>query len=84
MSAWLTGFLLALAPLLILVALLIGGRYPGEEAIVTARRALTHLLAPSPARAAVPTEVLAHVLPPRGGRLIARSLAGRGPPVTAV
>ena len=31
MSGWLQGFLLALAPLLILVGLLILGRYPGEE-----------------------------------------------------
>ena len=73
------GFLLALAPLLALLAFLAGDVYPGERAIERLRRLLDRIASPR-ARSARPG-----VGPPRprtirGGRLIACSLAGRGPP----
>lgn len=75
--------LLALAPLLLLVASLLAGRYVGEERIA-------HLAARlrSPARrgrvARAGRRQPAPVVPPRGGRLIAASLAQRGPPAVLV
>lgn len=80
MSGSLTGLLLALAPLLPLVVLLLLGRYPGEGRIELARVAVGRLLA-----RATSIPVPATTLPQlpgtvRGGRLIAASLAGRGPP----
>lgn len=80
MNGWLPGFLIGVAPLLLLVALLLVGRYPGESAIHRCRRAITLLLAP--ARASTPFRAPSILLcfPVRGGRLIASSLAGRAPP----
>jgi hypothetical protein len=74
-------FLVAIAPLLALLVVLIAGRYPGERALdrlrVTLRagrrgRCRGRRLGP-----------LAEPMPWRGGRLIAVSLAGRAPPVGA-
>jgi hypothetical protein len=69
-----------LAPALLILLPLLGGRYPGEEALarVAGRR-------PRPARrppaAAVPSRRRrAGALLPRGGTLVAASLAGRAPP----
>ncbi len=80
MSGTLSGLLLALAPLLPLVVLLLLGRYPGEQSIERARVAVDRLLARA-ASVRVPRFRLPQ-LPGsvRGGRLIADSLAGRGPP----
>lgn len=80
MSGWLQGFLLALAPLLILVGLLILGRYPGEDAIRKLRRVVDLLLRPSAPPSLLHTCGSGHIAPVRGGCLIASSLAGRAPP----
>jgi hypothetical protein len=68
--------LVSIAPLLLLVAALALGRYPGERALARARVARPRRRAPSctggPVRAP-----LALV---RGSLLVASSLAGRGPP----
>ena len=81
MSGWLPGFLLALIPLLVLVGLLVGGRYPGEAVLDEFRRVITRAFA---TRRAGPR--LWSPSPPtpgriRGGRLIGSSLASRGPPL---
>lgn len=80
MNGWLPGFLIALLPLLLLVSLLVHGCYPGERALHRLRRVFTLIFFPRPNRARV---LPVFSLPPfclRGGRLIADSLAGRGPP----
>ena len=72
-------FLIALAPLLLLVAALLLGRYPGESVIPhlrglrgeNERRRVT----PDP-----PARLIEFRPSIRGGRLLAFSLAGRGPP----
>lgn len=80
MSAWLIDFLLAVAPLAVLVALLVGGRYPGEAAIDRCRRAIRLLLQTDRTTLHRGESRLALTTLARGGRLIATSLAGRGPP----
>ena len=80
MSGWLPGFLIAVAPLALLVSLLLLGRYPGERAIERFHRVLVGWFGrPRPLRArtrpAFPPLALV-----RGGHLIARSMAGRAPP----
>ncbi len=76
--------LLALPPVLCLVPLLLG-RYPGEERLarlastVAARRRRPRAPCLPAAGTVRPTSVLL----PRGGRLIAASLAVRPPPGTA-
>ena len=75
--------LLALAPLLLLLASLLAGRYVGEERIAR----LAARLRPPRRRARVARlgcGQRAGVVPPRGGRLIATSLAQRGPPAVLV
>ena len=76
--------LLHLAPALILVAALLARRYPGERVIV-------RLAAGSPARArrrartrAVKPRTHVAALVPRGGLLLARSLAVRPPPAVTL
>lgn len=76
-------FLIAIAPLLLLVALLALNLYPGEAAIERLRLLIERVLARpagSPARTDDP--VLGERIV-RGGGLIACSLAGRAPPVPA-
>jgi len=80
-SAWLTGFLLALAPLLVLVVLLVLGRYPGEATIERTRRALALLLRPARSGIRPDLEPNGYPIQARGGTLIAASLAGRAPPL---
>ncbi|HMU27781.1 MAG TPA: hypothetical protein PLB47_07060 [Solirubrobacterales bacterium] len=80
MSHWLTGFLPACAPLLLLVLLLLLGRYPGERAIERVHRALSDWLGHSFGGRVVEPQIVFVPVPDRGGRLIARSLAGRAPP----
>jgi hypothetical protein len=72
-----------LAPALLILLPLMGGRYPGDDALVrvAARRA------PVPARRAqapaVPRRRRHAALLPRGGRLMGAALAGRAPPLAA-
>lgn len=72
-----TAALLALAPVLVVVATLLAGRYPGARALeALAARARRRPLA----GASCATPQADGPLVPRGGRLLAASLAGRGPP----
>jgi hypothetical protein len=72
--------LLYLAPALILWALLTGDRYPGERILERVRRAASPVAAaPAPAPAARPARPPRRRMP-RGGVLVAWSLAGRAPP----
>jgi hypothetical protein len=75
------GGVMFMLPALVLGAFLLGGRFPGERIIE--RLARTHRAATAgPRREAVPRQrPRDHV---HGGRLIAASLAGRGPPLPAV
>ena len=68
-----------LAPALLILLPLLGGRYPGEEALVraAARRAPPACGGPPPA---MPRRRAPGVLLPRGGRLVGAALAGRAPP----
>ena len=75
--------LLALAPLLLLLATLVAGRYVGEERIARlAARLRPRRRRPRVAR--LGCDQPDPVVPPRGGRLIAASLAQRGPPAVLV
>jgi hypothetical protein len=68
-----------LAPALLILLPLIGGRYPGDEALA---RAATRQIRPRRPPSA-PTSVARRrprAVLPRGGRLVAAALAGRGPP----
>jgi hypothetical protein len=72
-----------LVPLLALGAPLVAGRYLGEEALERLREARR----PRPSRAARSQPATARRTAaafPRGGRLIAQSLAERGPPLPAL
>jgi hypothetical protein len=69
-----------LAPALLILLPLVGGRYPGDDALVrVAGRRSCSGRRPRPA-AVPPRRRRAGALLPRGGRLVAASLAGRGPP----
>ncbi len=74
-------FLVAIAPLLALLIVLLAGRYPGERALDRLRLTLR------PRRRSRTLGrrlgALAEPMSWRGGRLIAVSLAGRAPPVGA-
>ena len=73
--------LLYAAPLLIVALPLIAGRYLGEERIVRLARAAQVRRRRPPARVAAPAGALRALRAvPRGGRLIAHSLAVRPPP----
>jgi hypothetical protein len=69
-----------LAPALLILLPLLGGRYPGDGALVrvATRRSRPARRPPQglPLRRRRPGALL-----PRGGRLVAASLAGRGPPL---
>jgi len=71
-----------LAPALLLGLPLVAGRYPGERPLVRAlsRRRARPL---RPPLCATPAARI-FVLTPRGGRLVATALAGRGPPGPAL
>lgn len=73
--------LLCVLPALMLAAVLLAGRYPGERAIGRLRRALAPRRRARAPRARRPRARLAGDV--RGGRLIGLSLAGRAPPLTA-
>jgi len=78
--AWVTGFLVALAPLILLVGFLLFGRYPGERTLERCRQALVSAATTKAVRSAAASFPRFELIPVRGGRLIASSLAGRGPP----
>ncbi len=73
--------LLYLAPALLIAAVLVGGCYPGarrlERVLAGARRR------PRRPRATAPRPRAPEQVHPRGGRLLAARLAGRGPPPAA-
>jgi hypothetical protein len=73
------GFVLAFLPLMLLLASLLTGRYPGE-AVLDRLRAGARQRSPrrSAARRRLPRQ---WSWTPRGGRLIALALAGRAPPL---
>lgn len=76
-------FLISIAPLLLLLALLVSNHYPGE-AVIERLRVLIERASARPAESitgSAPFNV--HNRSVRGGRLIACSLAGRAPPVPA-
>lgn len=77
------GFLIAIAPLLLLLAALLADRYPGERVIGALRQFIDG--APRRPRAAGPglSNLFDLRHPVRGGALIGDSLAGRAPPVPA-
>ena len=81
MSSWLPGFLLALATLLLFVGFLLLGRYPGESVIHRTARILDQIRSARYGGSGLWS--VASVFPSRsgGGRLIANSLASRGPPL---
>ena len=66
-----------LAPALLILLPLVGGRYPGDETLVRAARRVTPQRR---RRRPAPRRRPAVVLLPRGGRLVAAALAGRAPP----
>jgi uncharacterized SAM-binding protein YcdF (DUF218 family) len=71
-----------LAPAVLIFLPLLGGRYPGDEALVraVARRTAARW---RPGVAARPsTRRRPGALLPRGGRLVGAALAGRAPPVS--
>jgi hypothetical protein len=70
------------APVLVVALPLVAGRYMGEERL----RQLSALSRPRNRRVAAATPAVRRSaeLVPRGGRLIAHSLAERGPPVPAL
>ena len=79
-SGALDGGLMFMLPALALAAILFAGRYPGEEVIArlgSPRRRLPRRAKGFAAPRARPLRQ------PRGGRLIAASLAGRAPPLVA-
>jgi hypothetical protein len=67
-----------LAPALLILLPLLSGRYPGDEALVRVATRRARRARPLPPVA--PPRRRGAVLLPRGGRLVATALAGRGPP----
>jgi hypothetical protein len=71
------------APALLIFLPLLGGRYPGDRALIAVvrRRALVRRRDPLPD---VLTRSGEGRLLPRGGRLVGAAMAGRGPPARIV
>jgi hypothetical protein len=69
--------LLSLVPVLLLVAALALGRYPGEGALDRVRATRRRRRRPADAASPTPPPLLLV----RGGLLVAASLAGRAPPL---
>lgn len=76
----LDGGVLFLAPALLLALPLLRGRYPGAERLAKLIHRRTALRAPR----ALPSTRRPATVRPRGGELIARSLAVRPPPILAL
>lgn len=72
-----------LAPALLILLPLLGGRYPGDEALVRAARRGVAPGRPRGCPATRPRLRPVGALLPRGGRLVGAALAGRAPPVPA-
>lgn len=80
----LVSFLIAIAPLLLLLGSLVLRRYPGEAVIERLRGLFDAARRPSvSAGTSGPGPRFDRHRVPRGGELIGRSLAGRAPPVPA-
>ena len=79
MSGFLPGFLLAIAPVLLLVALLLRGTYPGERVLEVFRRVVSIVLSRHVARSA-PSPALDWAEWTTRRDFIGTSLSGRGPP----
>jgi hypothetical protein len=71
--------LVALVPLFLLIGSLLAGRYVGVERIASLAARRSRPARRPRARALVAVPAAARILP-RGGRLVAASLAQRGPP----
>ena len=80
MTGWLPDFMIGLAPLILLVALLMGGKYPGERTLARAQLLLARAFRHVRACGQATLRNLFGPVPARGGRLIANSMARRGPP----
>jgi hypothetical protein len=76
--------LLYLAPLLVLAAALLAGRYPGEVLLarMATRRRRSPRVTAARAGGGAPPRGPARI-PARGGLLLGRALAGRAPPVVS-
>jgi hypothetical protein len=71
------------APLFLLAVPLLAGRYVGEERLERMRSGLRHAPLRAPRAAGAPAGRRLAASVPRGGRLIAHSLAERPPPALA-
>lgn len=71
-------FLLPVVPLLVLLACLLLGRYPGCETLVRLATRLGRRRPPRPASAQTPPRPRSFA--PNGGLLLAVALSGRAPP----
>jgi hypothetical protein len=69
-----------LAPALLILLPLLSGRYPGDEALARIAARRSRPARRRPQRAQPPRRRRTAALLPRGGRLVAFALAGRGPP----
>jgi hypothetical protein len=77
-----TGFLLALLPLLLLVGTLACGRYPGERTLATRLHRARRPRRRRRSRGVAPrTPRRPFAAAPRGGRLVAAAIASRPPPL---
>ncbi len=80
----LCAFCLPALPLLLLLAFLLLGRYPGCEAIVRLSERIAARTRPQRRAAALPRRPLrAPIHAASGGLLLARGLSGRAPPALA-
>jgi hypothetical protein len=70
-----------LAPAFLILLPLLGGRYPGDEALARAAARRARARRRTGAIAAPPRRRPRRALLPRGGRLVGAALAGRAPPV---
>ncbi len=77
------GFLIAIAPLILLLAALLTDRYPGERVIGALRQFIDGAPRRSPRFGPGLRNLFDLRHPARGGALIGDSLAGRAPPVPA-
>jgi hypothetical protein len=71
-----------LAPAALIFLPLLGGLYPGDEALVRAAARRTGTRWRPSAAAPPPRRRRSGALLPRGGRLVGAALAGRAPPVS--
>lgn len=77
----LCAFFLPAVPLLLLLAFLVLGRYPGHEAIVRLSERIAARRRHPTAAAAAPRPLRPPTRAASGGQLLALALSGRAPPV---